>query len=71
MTPNAFLALAQAFEERGDDLEDIALDLATALKEVISKGLGTENHFAIQAEVAYLMRFSNDHSHRIDKEPAP
>ena len=64
MTPNPFHALAQALEHRGDDLEDIARDLAYALKEVIFEGLGSTDHKTVLAEVALLMNYTNDKTHR-------
>src|SRR5215471_9747866 len=63
---NLFLQLAIASGYRGEDLEDVARDLAQALKHIISEGLNTNSHQTIIAEVTYLMNFSNDKTHRPD-----
>lgn len=62
-TSNPFICLAEAFARRGDDLEEIARDLANAFKAVTDEGLGDTGEITI-SELKFLLGWSTDDSHR-------
>jgi hypothetical protein len=67
-TSNLYLLIAEGQCRIGDDMEDVARDLATAFKAVVADGLGKSDQETLIAELNFLLGFSTYEGHRNAQE---